>query len=434
MNNKKNISYVVKKNGCSGCGTCKTICPRGAISYIKTANGCKFIVDKKKCNNCGLCLKVCPGVGINYNFFNLKLYGSEYQNEIEQQIGKFKHCYYSYAKDNNVRYNATSGGTITNFLIFLLEKKYIDGAVVCSNIDRTYQSHQYIATSKEEILQSMGSKYVPVPLNFILKEISKKKNKKYAFVGLPCHIHGLLKFAEINPSIMEKIFIRLGIVCGQTVNFTGIKWFLKYKKIPENEVKEIKFRGSGWPGKFTVILKDNCVYKFNYLDYFTLFTLGFFTPTRCMLCTDFLNEFADISFADAWVKEKIKKDNIGSNVVITRTTLGDSLLREAEDYINLEKINENKVLECTEVRLGIKRSGFKTNTKIARLFNILVPFYNRKFSNTRFLLKAMSIFSFIISILSNKFYKLFLLIPPFFWKLFLYIYRKSLKIISKKYE
>lgn len=176
--NNKNISHIVKRNGCLSCGACEAlICPQGAISHIKTANSYKFVVDEKKCNHCGLCLKVCPGAGINYDFFNQKLYGEKYKNEAEKQIGKFRHCYYSYTKDNNIRYNASSGGTVTSFLIFLLEKKYIDGAIVCSNVDRTFQSYPYIATSREKILQSMGSKYVPVPLNLILNKVSKKRVK-----------------------------------------------------------------------------------------------------------------------------------------------------------------------------------------------------------------------------------------------------------------
>lgn len=242
----------------------------------------------------------------------------------------------------------------------------------------------------------------------------------------------MLKYAEINPSIKDKIFIKLGLVCGQAVNFTGIKWFLKYKKIPENKVKEIKFRGNGWPGKFTVILKDNHVYRFSYLDYFTLFTLGFFTPIRCMLCTDYLNEFSDVVFADAWTKEKIKNDKIGSNLTITRTELGDSFTRKSKNYINFEETDEKKVLECVKVKLKQKRGSFQTNTRIARLFNIYIPTYNREFQRSDLLFNIYSNFSFIMSILSNKFYKLFLLIPPFFWNFFLYIYRKSLKVVSKK--
>ncbi|MCL1890306.1 MAG: 4Fe-4S binding protein [Desulfovibrionaceae bacterium] len=42
---------------CVACGTCMTVCPRGAIAVFK---GKFAVVDQHKCVGCGKCAAACP--------------------------------------------------------------------------------------------------------------------------------------------------------------------------------------------------------------------------------------------------------------------------------------------------------------------------------------------------------------------------------------
>ena len=47
----------VATSQCVGCGSCKNVCPREAITV---PDGIYARVDMEKCVGCGLCAKACP--------------------------------------------------------------------------------------------------------------------------------------------------------------------------------------------------------------------------------------------------------------------------------------------------------------------------------------------------------------------------------------
>ncbi len=61
MLEKKIPVLYVRKEECSGCSACYTICPINAISMIEDKEGfCYPKVDESKCICCYNCVKICP--------------------------------------------------------------------------------------------------------------------------------------------------------------------------------------------------------------------------------------------------------------------------------------------------------------------------------------------------------------------------------------
>jgi len=105
-------------------------------------------------------------------------------------------------------------------LLSLLNEKIIDGALVTRmGRDDPLKPEAFIATTKDELIDAIGSKYCPVPANVALNEILNSNFKKFAVVGLPCHIHGLRKAERLKKELREKIALHIGLFCSYGITF-----------------------------------------------------------------------------------------------------------------------------------------------------------------------------------------------------------------------
>jgi len=374
--NNRTITDVVKDGLCTGCGTCVSMCPKNAIKLeINEAKGIyEPEIDKTKCNNCGICYDVCPGHSVNFQSLNKKIFGKPPKNYL---IGNFLNVYIGHSADRNIRYKSSSSGLITQLLICAMNKGIINGALVTRmKKNKPTEPESFVARSEEEIIEAMGSKYCPVPTNIMLKEIIKSgKEEKFAVVGLPCHIHGVRKAEMLNPKLKEKIVLHFGLFCGHAPNFLGTMILLNKLKLKVNNIAKFNYRGNGWPGQMEIITKKRKEPR-KVIPLWTLWNLigsPFFYSSRCLMCIDGLAELADISFGDAWLPE-LKKDSLGSSLIISRSTEGEKLLLEClkDDMIKLKKTDWEKVVEAQLKMLYIKK---KTSFGANKLFR-RVPEYH----------------------------------------------------------
>lgn len=374
------ILKVVKDGLCTGCGTCVAICPKDAIDIVVNKERGVYLpqLNNEKCVNCGLCHRVCPGHEVDFKTLNSEIFGKESESIL---TGNYLNCYTGHTTSYNIKYNASSGGLITSILIFALETKLISGAIVTRmNQDNPLEPEPFIARTKDEIISASKSKYCPVPVNIILKEVINAKNgEKFAVVGLPCHIHGLRKAQSINSKLRDKIVLCLGLFCAHEDSFLATEFLLNKFGIKENDVRKIEYRGRGWPGSMSIELYTGGMKIIPYKNYIRIFhSYNFFTPKRCLLCSDATCELADISFGEAWDLPETKKSDTGFSILINRTKYGELILQDAENSgdIKLTGTNIENVVISQRGLIYTKKIGFRLRIAILRLVGKKLPDFN----------------------------------------------------------
>ena len=370
-------SKIITKGLCCGCGTCAGVCPTGAIEMKLSSGLFKPEINEALCSNCQLCLKACPGGTVDFNALQLKVFGKE---PTCQAIGNYLTCYTGYSLDEQIRFNSASGGIITQLLLFALENKIIDGAIV-TGMSQTnpWQPIAFVARTREEIIEASKSKYCPVATNVCLKQILKEDGR-FALVGLPCHIHGIRKAQTIFKTLEEKIVLQLGLLCSHTVDFAGINFLFKKLKVQKNQVSKMTYRGQGWPGSLIIETKDAKKVSLplvgSWQAYWPLFSSFFFTPMRCTMCPDQAAEFADISFGDAWLPE-MKHEKEGVSIIISRTKQGQQLLDAAElaKAVTLTPLDITRVEQSQFVNLKFKKNDLPSRLSFMASMGKVTPSY-----------------------------------------------------------
>lgn len=345
-----NILKVINADLCTGCGTCTSLCPKKAI--IMNLDNQKGIflpkIDEKLCDDCGICYKVCPGHEVDFNSLNMEIFGKTPEDHF---IGNYDNCYVGYSLDEKIRFNASSGGLVTQFLIFILENNIIDGALVTRMSEKDpLNPETFIARTKEEIIEASKSKYCPVSANITLRKIiDAPENEKFAVVGLPCHIHGIRKAEQINKKLNKKIIIHLGLICNHTPSFHATKFMLHNFGIQKKNIKKISYRGEGWPGgmKVTTIDSENIFIPHFSAQYWGAIFNTFFFPYRCTLCTDKSCKLSDITFADAWTSEFMEKDSKGTSLVIIRNN--NMKLSDLTNHIMLQNVSDKVLMQSQQL-------------------------------------------------------------------------------------
>lgn len=253
---KNNVTITVKDGLCMGCGVCEDICPKSCI-HIERGRLNAPRVDENTCVDCGLCRKVCAGKGIEIEGRAENLFGEAHQ--YHKMLGHYIKTYKGYSTEYENRFHCASGGCLSQFLIWLLEKGEIDGAVVTGyESSSPMQPRVYIARNREEVLAGKSSKYCVVTMNGIAKEIHSTPGK-YVVVGLPCHIHAFRKYSSVDKKVGERIIGYFPIFCSSNKNMDSQKYMRWRYKINENELAEFAYRDEGCLG--SVFFRDKNRYS-----------------------------------------------------------------------------------------------------------------------------------------------------------------------------
>jgi coenzyme F420 hydrogenase subunit beta len=268
---------------------------------------------------------------------------------------------------------------VSQILIFALDHGIIDGALVTRmNEKKPLEAESFIARSREEILSASGSKYCPVPVNVLLRDILNQDGK-FAVVGLPCHIRGVRKAEMIYEKLAKRIVLHIGLLCSHTLNFLATDFLLQPATTNGATVTKLRYRGHGWPGFLTAQTVDGERFSLPYQKFGRMHILHFFAPRRCLICVDQSCELADLSFGDAWLPEFVN-DKVGRSVVVSRNPKAEGILQQAreEHIVALDNLSRDSLVRSQKQVLYFKKKTVQVHYHLR---------YGRKIPNNSELLE-----------------------------------------------
>lgn len=376
---KTNVTQVERNGLCTSCGVCAGSCPKKCITFCYGKERNIPVVNADKCIGCGLCYDVCPGKGIELNGWSKTLFGDIKNIHVDEFAGHYLNSYTGYSTNEEVRMHSATGGMVTQFLMWLLRIREIDGAIVVRySKNNPLEAEPFIATSQEDVWNSRSSKYIVLSMDKIARAIADGDYKRLIVVGLPCQIQGLRQLANKNKKIREAIIGYFSIYCSVNKTKLSILYYPKRYSVPLDRIASFSFRDDGCMGFMKFNDKEgNVLKKIPYLSYW-FGTHSFFSNPRCSLCIDQLGELADISFGDIHIKP-YSDDLIGTNSIITRSEKWDVLLKRCNDegFVSLNEIDiDTLVSSQTYTRIFKKGAGVKTNMMIRNILGKKNPVYD----------------------------------------------------------
>lgn len=367
------INDVVNENLCIGCGICCNFSENAKMTYTKTGflNVNDFKHESNEINELTLVNEICPGV---------KTYVNE--NTKDYIWGNYEEICIGYSTDEEIRFRGSSGGTITQTLVYLIENNFVDYVIhIQEDEDNLLGNKVAITNDINKIINNTGSKYCPTsPLYEVLKNLNK--NSKYAFVGRPCDIVALKNYEKINTNIKEIIPFKISFFCAGTPSIEGTMKILDRFSLNKSDVVEFRYRGNGWPGFTKAINKFGEEFEMPYDDSWGKVLNRYLHP-RCKICPDGVGMSADLVFGDGWnCDEKgypIFIEGSGKSLIVARNKVGQELLnilvrdkKIQREFFNKEDLNLIQPYQYD------RRTTLTSRLSAMKLFKRKTPKYEKK--------------------------------------------------------
>lgn len=271
---------ICKKESCTGCHACYTICPKNCIKMVENEEGFLYpLVDKNLCIECGLCKKTCPvnkPVGFNKN----------------------RVTFAAWSLDDAEHRTSSSGGIASAFSREVIKE---GGCVFGAAFEENLKLQCTKVEDKAGIERLKGSKYIQSVVGDSFKNLIEEleAGREVLFISTPCQVAGLKK-------VLKKSYenlITVDLICHGTPSKKVLDKYLEDQKKKFNKsIDRITFRGEEG---FLINLYSNKEKVYSQISvkdlYYVGFLRGLYYRKSCYECTYAKSErISDITIGDFW--------------------------------------------------------------------------------------------------------------------------------------
>lgn len=295
-----NVSYI---HGCFGCGVCAAACARKCIRLKMNKQGFyEPFVHLEDCVDCGICRKVCSFI-----------------NETEL-LPFLPQSYEAWSNDGAIRHTASSGGIGFELARMCVEKGF-QAVVVRYNTERKRAEH-YVASGVEDLMDSIGSKYIQSYTLEALRQINFKQ--RVFFVGTPCQVASLRRWIRMRKA--EDSFVLVDFFCHGVPSALAWKNYLKIHEGITGNLTDVSWRDkdTGWHDSWAMLLRGNKgtvhVRRSEGDLFYSIFLGGWCMNPACSKQCKFKYDksLADIRIGDLWgYKYRNEKEGVSALVAFT---------------------------------------------------------------------------------------------------------------------
>lgn len=320
------IDRVVRAGNCSGCGACALLDAGLRMDldnegYLRPFRHRPAEPTGRQSDTVKAFDRACPGMRVQAQ----RPPGSRR----DAQLGPVVQAWEAWASDPETRHKGSSGGTLTALSAWLLQAGH--SALVIGAQGNPQNARRTVTvriTSREEALAASGSRYAPVS-NAAHREALAPDT---AFVGKPCEVSALRALSTGNRDDAESPIL-LSFFCAGTPSQNSTGQLAEKLGVSEGDgIVDLRYRGNGWPGEFSITRTDGSIQTASYADSWGKY-LGPSTQWRCKICPDGIGESADITAGDFWRTDAqgypLFADQAGISALIARTERGRDLVLEA---------------------------------------------------------------------------------------------------------
>jgi len=305
---------VLQTGSCAACGACVAGCP-----YLTAFKGKTVMLDRCTVEH-GRCFAYCPMTFFDAEAASQFVFG---QSSDSSEIGHVTGVVASRSKDLDLAVAGQAGGTVSTLMEMAIEQGLIDSAVLTTIPPGEEYPHGTVATTVQEIVSCVGSRYVGAHSLAGLREALDRGFERIGVVGLPCQVRSVRKMALYdlkNEHLKERIALVVGLFCNWAFSSRDFVSFLS-DRFGLTEVK--KFHIPPPPANTLEIETAAGIESISLEDVRPLI------QAACWKCPDMTSEYADVSVGMYEGRE-------GWNTLITRTEVGRGLVERAISSGKLE--------------------------------------------------------------------------------------------------